>query len=140
MPGDESSERDAVDPSRRTWLAAERTWLAAWRTGVGAVALSGRLVHQIKPIAIVDARRISLSWDKAAPGVGDADANGFHADAGRERDRRTRGCAGMQDGVADDLGHQQDEGLEVGPAEPQLLGDVCHRGAGDARRLDVPLQ
>jgi inner membrane protein YidH len=47
MPGDESSERDVVDPSRRTWLAAERTWLAWWRTGLGAVALAvavGRLL------------------------------------------------------------------------------------------------
>src|SRR5438046_2791359 len=40
MPGDESSERDAVDPSRRTWLAAERTWLAWWRTGVAASAVA----------------------------------------------------------------------------------------------------
>jgi uncharacterized membrane protein YidH (DUF202 family) len=33
---------DALDVSRRTWLAAERTWLAWWRTGigVGAVALA----------------------------------------------------------------------------------------------------
>jgi len=29
-----------VDPTRRTWLAAERTWLAWWRTGLGASAVA----------------------------------------------------------------------------------------------------
>jgi uncharacterized membrane protein YidH (DUF202 family) len=33
-------DADTVDPSRRTWLAAERTWLAWWRTGLGAAAVA----------------------------------------------------------------------------------------------------
>src|SRR4051794_37951562 len=36
-----------LDPTRRTWLAAERTWLAWWRSGIataaGAIAV-GRVV------------------------------------------------------------------------------------------------
>jgi putative membrane protein len=53
----ESKDRDAgaggeiaVEPSRRTWLAAERTWLAWWRTGLGAAAVAiavGRFVPAI---------------------------------------------------------------------------------------------
>jgi putative membrane protein len=44
-PGDETNTSDrgeatVVDPSRRTWLAAERTWLAWWRTGLGASAVA----------------------------------------------------------------------------------------------------
>jgi uncharacterized membrane protein YidH (DUF202 family) len=39
--------QDGIDPTRRTWLAAERTWLAWWRSGIAAAAAAigvGRLV------------------------------------------------------------------------------------------------
>ena len=39
-----------VDPTRRTWLAAERTWLAWWRTGLGASAVAiavGRVLPDV---------------------------------------------------------------------------------------------
>jgi len=39
-PEHDGGERDAVDASRRTSLAAERTWLAWWRTGLGATAVA----------------------------------------------------------------------------------------------------
>jgi uncharacterized membrane protein YidH (DUF202 family) len=39
-PEHDGVERDAVDASRRTSLAAERTWLAWWRTGLGAAAVA----------------------------------------------------------------------------------------------------
>jgi putative membrane protein len=37
---DDPDEAVTVDPSRRTFLAAERTWLAWWRTGLGASAVA----------------------------------------------------------------------------------------------------
>lgn len=59
-----SSNRNADDASRRTWLASERTWLAWWRTGVavGAVALAvGRLLPGLTHAA---------EWPFRALGIG----------------------------------------------------------------------
>jgi putative membrane protein len=39
-----------MDPTRRTWLAAERTWLAWWRSGIAAAAAAiavGRVVPEL---------------------------------------------------------------------------------------------
>ncbi len=49
-PEPDLTERDLVDASRRTYLAAERTYLAWYRSGLAALAVSmgvGRLVPSL---------------------------------------------------------------------------------------------
>ncbi len=40
MSESDAGDRQPIDASRRTSLAAERTWLAWWRTGLGASAVA----------------------------------------------------------------------------------------------------
>ncbi len=61
-----------VDPSRRTWLAAERTWLAWWRTGIAAAALAvgvGRLLPGLSKGALWPLRALGLGYALLAIGV-----------------------------------------------------------------------
>ncbi|MEX2105317.1 MAG: DUF202 domain-containing protein [Solirubrobacterales bacterium] len=56
---------EAVDATRRTYLASERTQLAWWRTGLTALAVAlgvGRVVPELDPSA--------TRWPYAVAGVG----------------------------------------------------------------------
>jgi putative membrane protein len=57
-------ERELVDATRRTSLAAERTWLAWWRTGLGAAAVAigvGRVLPSLAG---------GSKWELRALGIG----------------------------------------------------------------------
>jgi putative membrane protein len=71
-PEGDGAEQDAVDASRRTWLAAERTWLAWWRTGLGATALAvgvGRVLPGLAGGAHLSLKLLGLAYGALALAV-----------------------------------------------------------------------
>jgi putative membrane protein len=62
-------ERQLVDATRRTSLAAERTWLAWWRTGLGAAAVAigvGRVLPSIAGGSKWELRALGLGYGALA--------------------------------------------------------------------------
>ncbi len=62
-------ERQVVDATRRTSLAAERTWLAWWRTGLGAAAVAigvGRVLPSIAGGSKWELRALGLGYGTLA--------------------------------------------------------------------------
>src|SRR6202035_1472012 len=81
----------ANQPSRYLQLGAQRKLEpdARGTARVDAPATRG-LVHEVEPVAVVDAGGIALPGDEPAPGVRDVDAHGVSGDARGQRDGSLR--------------------------------------------------
>ncbi len=68
----DGGDTDALDPPRRTSLAAERTWLAWWRTGLGASAVAigvGRVLPDLSGGTRWPLKALGLGYAVLAIGV-----------------------------------------------------------------------